>query len=248
MIPDWQLPPGVDRGLWDYLHAADMVAGYDEQMRASPLAAADVAFCDRAFATPGRLVDLGCGTGRLCRHFAAKGFECFGVDLSEEMLAKACETAGVEWVQANLTDFPAETNPTARETFDYAACLFSTLGMVRGADNRAKVVTNAFRLLKPGGRFVLHAHNRYFRELGWKRVAAQRLKTLLGSPTAGDLAMPQAYGGAPLTLHHFTRREVMELLEVAGFTVKEVAALGTDGVSACGSRVYGWLLLAQKPT
>ena len=32
-IPDWQLPPGVDRGLWDYLHAGEMVAGYDEQMR-----------------------------------------------------------------------------------------------------------------------------------------------------------------------------------------------------------------------
>ena len=30
MLPDWQLPPGVDRGLWDYLHADDMVAGYDE--------------------------------------------------------------------------------------------------------------------------------------------------------------------------------------------------------------------------
>src|SRR5206468_1554343 len=91
MIPDWQLPPGVDRGLWDYLHAADMVAGYDEAMRASPLAAADVAFCEKAFPTPGRLVDLGCGTGRLCLHFTAKGFECVGVDLSEEMLAKARE-------------------------------------------------------------------------------------------------------------------------------------------------------------
>jgi cyclopropane fatty-acyl-phospholipid synthase-like methyltransferase len=93
MIPDWQLPPGVDRGLWDYLHAADMVAGYDEQMRASSLARADVAFCDAAFRTPGRLLDLGCGTGRLCSHFAAKGFACVGVDLSDEMLAKARQNA-----------------------------------------------------------------------------------------------------------------------------------------------------------
>ena len=52
------LPPGVDRGLWDYLHAADMVAGYDEQMRASHLARADLAFCEHAFRTPGRLLDL----------------------------------------------------------------------------------------------------------------------------------------------------------------------------------------------
>src|ERR1700739_1276530 len=96
MIPDWQLPPGVDRGLWDYLHATDMVTGYDEQMRASHLARADVTFCERAFPSPGKLVDLGCGTGRLCVHFAAKGYECVGVDLSEEMLAKARDNAGKE--------------------------------------------------------------------------------------------------------------------------------------------------------
>ena len=35
MIPDWQLPPGVDRGLWDYLHSGEMVRGYDGQVAAS---------------------------------------------------------------------------------------------------------------------------------------------------------------------------------------------------------------------
>jgi len=100
MIPDWQLPPGVDRGLWDYLHAAEMVRDYDEQMAASPLARADVESCEAAFPTPGRLVDLGCGTGRLCVHFATKGYECVGVDLSDEMLAKARDNA------RNLTPQP----------------------------------------------------------------------------------------------------------------------------------------------
>lgn len=247
-VPDWQLPPGVDRGLWDYLHAADMVATYDEQMRTSPLAAADVAFCDRAFPNPGRLIDLGCGTGRLCLHFAQKGFACVGVDLSEEMLTQARANASaarvtVEWVRANLTDLSALPEPS----FDYAACLFSTLGMVRGAANRAKVLENAFRVLKPGGKLALHAHNRYFKGLGTQRVLGQRLKTLLGSKTAGDIAMPQAYGGAPLTLHHFTRNEAQWVLELAGFAVKEVAPIGIDGEPATGGSVYGWLLLAERP-
>src|SRR5438128_624013 len=145
MIPEWQLPPGVDRGLWDYLHAAEMVAGYDEQTRVSPLAAADVAFCEKCFPKPGRLVDLGCGTGRLCLHFAAKGYDCVGVDLSEEMLAKAranVQTAGinpaarVSYLKGNLV----ELSELADRSFEYAACLFSTLGMVRGSENRAKVV------------------------------------------------------------------------------------------------------------
>jgi SAM-dependent methyltransferase len=251
MLPNWQLPPGVDRGLWDYLHAGEMVAGYDEQMRASPLAAADVAFCERHFPSPGRLIDLGCGTGRLCLHFAAKGYECVGVDLSDEMLARAKDNVQslsnearyrVRLVTANLTD----AGLLDGESFDYAACLFSTLGMIRGADNRARVLANAHRLLRPRGKLVVHVHNRYFRGLGRKRVLVQRLQTLLGRPSAGDITMPQAYAGAPLTLHHFTRGELVGMLEEAGFAMREVLAVGDDGKAARGTSVYGWLVMGER--
>jgi ubiquinone/menaquinone biosynthesis C-methylase UbiE len=247
MIPDWQLPPGVDRGLWDYLHAADMVAGYDEQMRASHLARADIAFCDHAFRTPGRLLDLGCGTGRLCAHFAAKGFECVGVDLSDEMLAKARQNAPTAtFVKANLV----ELTELPDQSFDFAACLFSTLGMVRGAKNRAQVLANAFRVLKPGGRLVLHVHNRFFRGLGVLRVTGQFLRTLFERPSAGDITMSQAYGGAPLTLYHFMRRQVVMMLWEAGFATLDVKPLRADGERAgwpTAVRAYGWLILAERP-
>ncbi|HJZ54898.1 MAG TPA: class I SAM-dependent methyltransferase [Gemmataceae bacterium] len=246
-IPDWQLPPGVDRGLWDYLHSGEMVRTYDEQMAASPLAKADVAFCEKSFPAPGRLIDLGCGTGRLCVHFAAKGYECVGVDLSDEMLAQARNAAsGVTFLKANLVDLTG----LPESSFDYAACLLSTLGMVRGTENRAKVLANAFRLLKPGGRFVLHAHNRYFRGLGWGRVAGQYLRALFERPCAGDITMPQAYGGAPLTLHHFTRREAVMMLWEAGFRTLDGVALGIDGKLVGWPevvRAYGWLILSERP-
>jgi ubiquinone/menaquinone biosynthesis C-methylase UbiE len=251
MIPDWQLPPGVDRGLWDYLHAGEMVRGYDAQMASSPLARADVTFCERSFPTPGRLVDLGCGTGRLCVHFAAKGFECVGADLSDEMLARARENATsagvrVEWVRANLVDLAG----LPEASFDYAACLFSTLGMVRGRENRPKVLANAFRLLKPGGRFVLHVHNRFFRGLGWWRVGGQFLRMLFERPSAGDVTMPQAYGGAPLTLHHFTHWEAVMMLWEAGFARLDALPLGADAERAGWPerlRAYGWLILCERP-
>lgn len=233
-IPDWKLPQGVDRGLWDYMHAGEMAAGYDEQMAASPLAQADVAFCEKAFPIPGRLLDLGCGTGRLCRHFAAKGYECVGVDLSDEMLEKARAACGfATFLKGNITELNDLNEP-----FDYVACLFSTLGMVRGEENRTKVIANAFRLLKPGGRFVLHVHNRSFAGLGWKKWRTR------------DITMPQAYGGAPLTLHHFSRGEATSLLRDAGYVVEEVRATGVDGKPARWPRTfraYGYLLLAHKP-
>lgn len=244
---DWQLPPGVDRGLWDYLHSDDMVAGYDAQIAESPLARLDVAFCETAFTSPGRLVDLGCGTGRLAIHFAARGFDCVGVDLADEMLAKARANADargvkVEWVRGNLVDL-AEL-PSA--SFDYAACLFSTLGMLRGEANRRSVVANAARLLKPCGRFVLHVHNRWYFGLGRKQLAKQAWRTILRRASAGDVTMRQAYGGAPLTLHHFTRREAKRLLEDAGFVVKQIEEIEDNGGAWPASRTYGYLLLAER--
>ena len=254
MAPDWQLPPGVDRGLRDYFASAEMVRGYDEQMAASALAAADVAFCEAAFPSPGRLVDLGCGTGRLAIHFAARGFDCVGVDLSDTMLTQARANAAargvtVTWHAGNLVELGGL--PSA--SFDYAASLFSTLGMVRGANHRAAAVAEVARLLKPGGRLVLHVHNRAFRGLGWRRVLTDAVKTALKRRDAGDVTMPQAYAGAPLTLHHFTRRGAVELLEAHGLRVVSVSAVSVDGrvrpatwrdaVSA-----YGYLLLAGRTT
>lgn len=246
--PDWQLPPGVDRGLWDYLRSEEMVRGYDEQIAAAPLSRADVAFCEKQFDCPGRLLDLGCGTGRLCVHFAKRGFDCVGVDLSAEMLAKATENAAAEgvsceWVRANLVGLAG----VADASFDSAACLFSTLGMIRGGENRATALASVRRVLKPGGTLVLHAHNRYFHGLGWQTVLAQRWKSLRGSPTAGDVTMPQAYGGAPLTLHHFTRGELVGLLEAAGFRVEELIGVSETGDTGVSLRsAYGFLAACRR--
>jgi hypothetical protein len=108
--------------------------------------------------------------------------------------------------------------------------------MVREPEHRRAVVANAFRLLKPGGDFVVHVHHRGFHRLGWRRFLT------------GDLRMPQAYGGALLTIHHFTKREIVALLTDAGFAIREVQALTLNETPATLPwRVYGFLIEAAKP-
>lgn len=235
MIPEWQLPPGVDRGLHDYMRSAEMVAGYDAMMAASPMAQLDVRFCQRWFATPGRVIDLGCGTGRLAKPMTAMGHEYVGVDLSEEMLRAFVTVPNAMVAVGNLVEFPS----LPPSPFDYAACLFSTLGMIVGEANRRTAVRNVSQLLKPGGVFVLHVHNRYFRGLGLKGLRS------------GDITMSQAYGGAPLTLHHFGRREALRLLTDAGFTLREVLPVGVEGDLKRPwlfptRRAYGYLIAATR--
>src|SRR5438445_2428289 len=120
--PDWRLPAGVTRGLWDYLHDVDVARGYDASLAGSSLMRADLRFAERHFNRPGRLIDLGCGTGRLALAFARRGYWVLGVDLSEEMLKVAGKRAAESGVtlhraKANLVELDALTD----RSFDYAA-------------------------------------------------------------------------------------------------------------------------------
>src|SRR5262249_51822951 len=142
--PDWQLPAGVNRGLWDYLHDPGVARGYDERLAGTPLLEADLDFVERHCGRPGRLLDLGCGTGRLLLRMARAGHWVLGVDLSREMLAVAREKAARERAEVHLlrANLP-ELNCLADASFDYAACLFSTLGIVLGAGPRQRVLAHA---------------------------------------------------------------------------------------------------------
>lgn len=238
MTPDWQLPPGVDRGLWDYVSSERVAREYDFALAGTTLLDFDVQFSQQHFPTPGRLIDLGCGTGRLLVHFARRGFECLGVDLSETMLEEArrkaeADALRVEFLRANLV----ELDPVPSACFDYAACLFSTLGMIRDSANRSRFLSHVRRILKPGGVFILHAHNaRYRFGLGLGKRGTE----------PGDRTMPQARGGADLTIHHFTKSELLAALAASGFRVQSFKPVTIEGRLHFpwvlpGFRAYGFL-------
>jgi SAM-dependent methyltransferase len=255
---DWQLPPGVTRGLWDYLHDRDLARNYDTALAASPLPAADVRFAEEHFPTPGRLIDLGCGTGRLLVPFACRGFWTLGVDLSAEMLRVAGEKAAVAGVSVRLLQANiVELDGLRDGSFDYAACLFSTLGMVTGAAERWRAVGHVYRLLRPGGCFVLHVHNRWFSfwdMQGRRWLTRDMLRSAMGKADAGDRPMPVHQGIAGLSLHHYTRREAVRLLRGVGLRVREVRPVGLRGDGTLPRpwwfgwlRAYGYLIAAERP-
>ena len=255
---DWQLPPGVNRGLWDYLHDPAIARGYDASLAGTPLFDIDQQFVESYCPRPGRLIDFGCGTGRLLLAMAQRGWWTLGVDLSQEMLHVAGDKAMAAGVtiyrlRANLAELDGLTDGS----FDCAACLFSTLGMVLGDAPRRRVIAHAFRLLRPGGRFILHVHNRWFN--AWDRAGrAWLLRDWLGlrdGAESGDRIMPVHQGIAGLTLHLFTRREASRLLTDAGFHLLEVRpiSLRPDGRLPRPFwfgrlRAYGYLLAAERPT
>ncbi len=229
---EWQLPRGVPRGAWEYAQAGHIAAEYDQYFAASPLFEFDEQILARHFVQPGLVIDLGCGTGRSLVPLARRGFRGLGVDLSLPMLGVLGQKADLErlpiWrLCANLVELDCLRDASA----DYALCLFSTLGMIRGCDNRRRVVLHAWRVLRPGGLFVLHVHNFWYNLFsgagrawlvrhGWECLTRRDVHR-------GDKFFD--YRGIPrMYLHTFTERELRRLVRQAGFRLDELIRLDVD--------------------
>lgn len=253
--PDWQLPRGVSRALWEYTQQPHIATGYDQSIANSALSRYDTQVLLQEFTQPGRLVDLGCGTGRHALEFASRGFDVLGVDLSREMLVQLqtkSHVANIEiaTLRANLCDLDGIRDAT----FEYAILMYATLGMIPAVEDRARVLRQARRLLKPGGRLALHVHNLWFNLFdaqGRSWLWIDRRQCWLGGKPGGDRVVHDR--GIPnFQMHVFSRREITQLLHAAGFAIDRWQPLNATASGPLpspwmfgGVRANGWIIVAR---
>ncbi|HEY2148169.1 MAG TPA: methyltransferase domain-containing protein [Pirellulales bacterium] len=254
--PSWQLPSGVTRGMWEYAEAEHIARDYDEYFAQNRLFDFDEAVLARHFTRTGVVVDLGAGTGRALVPLARRGFHGVAVDLSSEMLEVIGEKAAeenlrIDRLRANMV----ELDCLAEGIADYCICLFSTLGMIRGSENRRRAIAHVRRILKPGGRFVLHVHNFWYnlRDPGGPWWV---MKSLFRSIVARDFEAGDKffeYRQIPnMYLHVFRRGELCGLLRGAGFRIVELVRLDPQRFRALRRpwlfgdlRANGWIVVCE---
>jgi demethylmenaquinone methyltransferase/2-methoxy-6-polyprenyl-1,4-benzoquinol methylase len=117
-----------------------MTLGIDRSWRRQAVAAAHISAGDR-------VLDVGCGTGDLCRAARAGGARAIGIDPAAGMLALAArDAAGCTYVRA-----VAERLPVADASCDAVVSGFA----LRNFTSVEAVLGECARVLVPGGRLVI---------------------------------------------------------------------------------------------
>ena len=265
----WRRPHGVARGTWTYVNERSIAAQYDAFVEQTPLCRLDERmlrsrFPPRADGATQVVLDLGSGTGRSTFTLASLGYRVVAVDLSQAMLEVLRQKAATLPIQAGLPDSRpltvkanlVELACIADRSCDHAICLFSTLGMIQGKDERHAFLCHVARIVRPGGRLFVHVHNR------WSAVFEPGgLRSLLGSWWRSMTSRQCEFGDATyryrgidgMFLHRWSRREFVVALRAAGWCVQQVDEISVDGSRRLGRGLFrsyragGFFATARRP-
>lgn len=213
-----------------YVNSRHIAEGYDHCFADNPLFTYDCLFIRRHLSPPGRVLDLGCGTGRHLLYLHAEGFQPTGVDLNPHMLERARENGvasgkDLDLVLADMLRLPFRWEPL----FDGILLMFSTLGLVQKQRARVDLLRDLRALMRPGGTLLLHVHNAEHpfspaRE-SWGQGLWGTVRQGLGLSERGDAVMRNYRGLQDLYCHFFSAREIRATLSRAGYRIAELEPL-----------------------
>lgn len=172
-----------------------------------------------------KVLDLGCGNGRLFTMLKEKNIEYLGIDSSDKMISIAREkhgSAGAKFLTVEALDLPFPEN--------YFQKIFSiaVLHHIPSEEFRLKFLTEIRRALKPRGFLILTVWN--LRKNYWLLLKYTILKFIGKSKLdSGDVLWPWKNSGGQTVvdryIHCFTLKELERLTRKAGFEIKETGFL-----------------------
>ncbi|MFI7336334.1 class I SAM-dependent methyltransferase [Streptomyces sp. NPDC050085] len=113
----------------------------------------EAAFCAALLPAGARVLDAGCGTGRVAIRLAELGYDCAGIDLDASMLDVARARAPrLPWIQVDLAAFDPAACGLAAD-FDLVVAAGNVLPLL-APGTEAEVVARLAAALRPGGLLV----------------------------------------------------------------------------------------------
>ena len=106
-----------------------------------------------------KILDAGCGLGRISVELAAFGLDVTGVDIIQSELDAARESAEAEGVPLTLINHDLRSFQ-AREQFDCAINLYTSFGYCATIEEDMKILKNIADSVKTGGTFIMECTSR----------------------------------------------------------------------------------------
>lgn len=166
-----------------------------------------------------KILDIGCGNGRILDMFNNKNIQYTGVDSSKELIEIAKDQRGDRgvFVHANALTLPFEEN-----TFDTVFSI-AVLHHIPSKNYRNMFMSEAYRVLKPRGTFIFTTWNilqwRFF-----KTHAIHTLKKIIGKSDMdfGDTILTFGQLKRERYVHACTKRGLKKLLKKNGFVTQSI--------------------------
>jgi ubiquinone/menaquinone biosynthesis C-methylase UbiE len=135
----------------------------------------------------GKVLDIGCGSGVYLREFFSMGFDCYGVDISQEMVdtCKNLLEADKHPDRVHVSKAEVEHLPFQDGEFDLVICI-GVLGYLLRDE---KALSELKRIVKPGGYLLVNLTNMYSSsdaDYVWRK----KLKALFSGKPANNEEMP----------------------------------------------------------
>ena len=180
-----------------------------------------------------KLIDVASGTGDIAKLFSERNLTSSEItcvepnnEMSEEGKKNLKELKNVNWIKAQAEQLPVKDN-----TYDYYSISYG----IRNVTDIDKTLKEAYRVLKPGGRFMCLEFSKIDNEI-LNFFYKQYSKAI---PTIGKyiVGVSQPYEYLVKSIDQFyTQNQLIELMNSNGFSSTEYRNL-SNGVSAIHS---GW--------
>jgi SAM-dependent methyltransferase len=149
---------------------------------------------DPQFSFPGKMLDLGCGTGWFMKVMRDQGWETFGVEINSSAAELGRKSAGLNIFSGTLkqANFPPESFDYVRSnhSFEHISCPGETLDEI-------------YRVLKPNGKVLIGVPN-------------------VGSLNARIFKQYWWYLGAPVHTFTYSVKTICGLMRKHGFAIQKV--------------------------
>ena len=184
-----------------------------------------------------KVLDLGCGNGRVLELFRGKNIIYIGIDNSEKLIEIAKRrNPGTEFLVADSLNLPFQDN-----YFDKIFCI-AVLHHIPSVYFRRRFIKEAKRVLRPGGFFFITVWNLWPQYSYFKKIIKFSILKILGKTKLDfkDIFVPWQ-NKVDRYIHCFTKRELDKLITGAGLRVKEAGIFRRKE-----TKNYNIYLIAEK--